>query len=168
MSQLDLTRQLDIFSGQALATPITVIGAGGIGAPTVLFLAKMGMQNLTVWDDDTIEEHNLPNTLLPLWRPDTQGPEPQYLGTIGEPKAKTLAGLVHAMAGHTIAYVEHTYPPDRNGLPTPIVISGIDSMAGRRAIWTHLCKHSGCELYIDARMAGEYGDIFAVYLENRA
>ena len=46
---------------------ITVIGAGGIGAATVVALAKTGFEKITVYDFDKIEEHNLPNQLLPIW-----------------------------------------------------------------------------------------------------
>ena len=61
-------RQLEIaYPSQFKDRPITVIGAGGIGAATVVALAKTGFENITVYDFDTVEQHNLPNQLLPMW-----------------------------------------------------------------------------------------------------
>ena len=52
-------RQTSIISGRSLLTPITIIGAGGIGSWTTLALAKMGFQNIKVFDFDTVENHNV-------------------------------------------------------------------------------------------------------------
>ena len=69
-------RQLDIADpSQFKDKPITVIGAGGIGAATVIALAKTGFENITVYDLDGIEAHNFPcsswarsSARLALWR----------------------------------------------------------------------------------------------------
>ena len=61
-------RQLDIADPSRFKDkPITVVGAGGIGAATVVALAKTGFENITVYDFDKIEDHNFPNQLLPMW-----------------------------------------------------------------------------------------------------
>ena len=55
-------RQTDIVDADRLAElPVTVIGAGATGSFITLALAKMGVRHITVYDDDTVEEHNLPN-----------------------------------------------------------------------------------------------------------
>jgi hypothetical protein len=52
-------RQLDIADPTKFKDkPVTVIGTGGIGAATVVALAKTGFQNITVYYFDTVEEHN--------------------------------------------------------------------------------------------------------------
>ena len=61
-------RQLDIADPSKFKDkPVTVIGAGGIGAATAVALAKTGFENITVYDFDTLEEHNIPSQLLPIW-----------------------------------------------------------------------------------------------------
>jgi tRNA A37 threonylcarbamoyladenosine dehydratase len=48
-------RQLDIADpSQFKDKPVTVIGAGGIGAATVVALAKTDFENITVYDFDTV------------------------------------------------------------------------------------------------------------------
>ena len=54
-------RQLDIVNIDKLQVPIIVVGAGAIGSFVTLALAKMGCGNITSYDMDTVEEHNLPN-----------------------------------------------------------------------------------------------------------
>lgn len=39
---------------------ICIIGCGGTGTPTAITLAKSGVKNITIFDDDRIEVHNLP------------------------------------------------------------------------------------------------------------
>jgi len=41
------------------ASKILVVGAGGIGAPALLYLAGMGVGEIGIIDDDRIEESNL-------------------------------------------------------------------------------------------------------------
>ena len=54
-------RQKDLVNYKIFNVPITVIGVGGIGSFTVLTLAKMGFRNITIYDHDRVEQHNLPN-----------------------------------------------------------------------------------------------------------
>lgn len=43
---------------------ITVIGAGGLGCPALMYLASSGVGNITIIDDDTIDESNLQRQVL--------------------------------------------------------------------------------------------------------
>ncbi|HNV61446.1 MAG TPA: ThiF family adenylyltransferase [Candidatus Cloacimonas acidaminovorans] len=52
-------RQLDIVNPELLGLPIHIIGCGGIGSWTALVLAKMGCNNISVYDDDIVEDHNV-------------------------------------------------------------------------------------------------------------
>ena len=52
-------RQLDFIDSSITNTPIYIIGAGGIGSWTTLLLAKMGFEDLTVYDADKVENHNV-------------------------------------------------------------------------------------------------------------
>ena len=63
LAEARFQRQLDIVSPEQLSFAIVVIGAGAIGSAAVVTLAKMGCSDVTVWDDDILEEHNIPNQL---------------------------------------------------------------------------------------------------------
>ncbi len=53
-------------AGQArlLASRVTVIGAGGIGSPVLLYLAAAGVGSMTVIDDDKVSNSNLQRQIL--------------------------------------------------------------------------------------------------------
>jgi molybdopterin-synthase adenylyltransferase len=53
-------------AGQArlLAAKVTVIGAGGIGSPVLLYLAAAGIGSITVIDDDRVSLSNLQRQIL--------------------------------------------------------------------------------------------------------
>ncbi len=144
---MDFWRQLDIVSESELQIPITVIGAGGIGSPVCLALAKMGCGQLAVYDDDTVEMHNLPNQLY-------------RIADLGKPKVAALAEIVQAFTGTAIA--THAERVDGQRL-AGLIVSGVDSMAARRQIWEQTVRYKpGVRLYIDARMGAEVCRIYTV------
>ena len=57
-------RQLDIFNPRDFVWPVNIIGLGGIGSAAGLALVKLGISELRLWDNDVLEEHNIPNQLL--------------------------------------------------------------------------------------------------------
>lgn len=148
MALPDYWRQLDVVTPEDLCRPITIVGAGGIGSPTALALAKMGCSRLTVYDPDTIEPHNLPNQFY-------------RLEDAAKPKVAVLRELIREFAGVEIRAVQEAVTQQRlEGL----VVSGVDSMVSRRSIWEGGIRYrSGVELYIDARMGGEVSRIYSIH-----
>ena len=58
----DFKRQLTLFDPSLYKdVPVVVVGVGGIGSGVLMGLAKMGVSNITVYEDDLIERHNIPN-----------------------------------------------------------------------------------------------------------
>jgi hypothetical protein len=153
---MDFLRQLDIADpSQFKDKPITVIGAGGIGAALVVALAKTGFEKITVFDFDTIEEHNLPNQLLPmLVGEDT---------TVGSFKVVELARLVWELTGVHINPVALRYTTQSLG---EIVIAAVDTMAVRKAIWEQASQSMDTLLYMDGRMAATSMDLYTVDMMN--
>ena len=95
-------RQLDIADPtQFKDRPVTVVGAGGIGAATVVAFAKTGFENITVYDFDSVEDHNLPNQLPPISVGDRD--------TLQWAKTTALFHLVHDPADITITPVNERY-----------------------------------------------------------
>ena len=144
MSSLYL-RQQDVVDQPRLATtPITVIGAGAIGSFVVLGLAKIGAGNLTVWDPDVFEEHNLSN----------QWYAPRH---IGMSKVTALRRVTADMTDTLIDVVSASFTgPDA----TEVTICCVDSMDARVQIWKGLLPRPA--LYVDARMGAEVGRLLCV------
>ena len=136
---MDYTRQADLVDSRIFDAPITVIGAGAIGSFTVLALAKMGFNRIAVFDDDKVEEHNLPNQFYPI-------------DAIGKEKALVLADMVYEMTGTHIHGIVARWSKDSIKLDTPVVISAVDTMAVRDELYKSL-NATKC-IFIDGRMGG--------------
>lgn len=144
---MDYFRQMDLVDQEALDIPLVVIGCGGIGSLTTLALAKMGCHNLTVYDDDTIEPHNLPNQVYRIEDTDKR-------------KVEAITDILHSYTGAKIT----AHPRRVEGQKLQgIVISGVDSMSDRIRIWLNSIRlNPAVPLYIDARMGGEVSRIYSV------
>ena len=125
---------------------ITVIGAGAIGSTTSVFLGKMGACGLTIYDGDTVEEHNWSNQ---LYRDED----------IGKLKTTALSEVMEQFGGHTPDAVAQRYV-DQN--LSEVVISAVDSMSSRSAIWRSVRERPEVKLYLDARMGLETLMVWAV------
>lgn len=144
---IDFWRQIDIISPSKLKISITIIGAGGIGSPTVLGLAKMGCSQITVYDDDKVENHNLPNQLY-------------RVTDIGQPKVIALKGIVNEFTDVEIRAIQERIKEKKEF--SGIVITAVDSMSSRKEIWQSIIWQPAIELYIDARMGGEVVRIYTI------
>ena len=142
----DFLRQSDLVTSAMTAQATVVIGTGGIGGPTVLTLAKMGFQNLEIWDPDIVEALNVPTQ---LWK----------LSDIGQTKVRAMKEMVQDMIGTDLVVKPKRWEPpvarDR------IYVSAVDSMAARMEIWAAM-KKSPPKIYIEARMGALIGIIYAV------
>ena len=148
---IDYWRQLDIISPSDLDFDVNLVGVGGLGSPIAMALVKMGCPRITFFDDDTVEPHNLPNQLY-------------RMADIGLPKVEALARILREYVDAEITPVnERVVQRTFNG----VVISAVDSMAARRAIWEKCVRYkAGVRLYVDARMGGEVGRVLTVSPTN--
>ena len=145
VAQARFQRQLDIVSPEQLAFPIVVIGAGAIGSATVVTLAKMGCSHITVWDDDILEEVNVPNQLC----------KPSM---VGRPKLEALRELTEDLTG---VLIKAEYRRYRGQKLRGVVIAAVDSMDARLAVWKRVKLDPEVPLLIDARMGAEFARIYA-------
>ena len=137
-------RQLDLVNIKTLQqTEFAVVGAGALGSFTALTLAKLGVEKLSVYDNDTIEEHNLP---MQFYR----------RGDLGKPKVEALAELIQDFEGVDIDAHNCLF----DNTDADVVISAVDSMEARRDVYSKLglCTTT----YIDCRAGGEVGTIFCL------
>lgn len=142
MINAHLTRQSDLIPTHTLQKSINIIGAGAIGSFTALMLAKMGLEDITVWDYDTVSIENM----------NCQGYRYQ---DIGKPKVEALANIVESYTNVKIKTMNRAWSPQTAEPMRGIVISCADSMAVRRQLFEHLKTDFRVEWFLDSRMGAE-------------
>jgi molybdopterin/thiamine biosynthesis adenylyltransferase len=147
-SSVEYTRQQDWFNpNEHPYAHVTIVGVGGIGSWTALALGKLGIRNIDLVDHDAVEPHNVPSQMYGL-------------DDVGTPKVLALGGHVLEFANYHPNVLETTlteYPYQYDG----VVVSALDSMAARAALWDRV-KHTPVELLLDARLGGQSIVVYAV------
>ena len=152
--EMDFTRQSDLVPNEiAKATSVSVIGVGAVGSHVLEVLTKVGITNITMYDYDTVERHNVANQgfgLDEVGLLKTEAVRLRLLRTTGV-DVKVVEGKI-----------EESFPFD-----TDIVISAVDSMAVRKLLWEGVSDlRSTTQLWIDGRMGALYGVVFSIPLED--
>ena len=144
---MDFTRQMDLLNNRFLGKlKVTLIGAGAIGSFTALTITKMGVINLTIYDQDGVSEHNLPNQFFRI--KDTH----QF-------KIDCLQNIIHDFTGVTIKPNIRYYTKQKLG---NVVIVATDSMSSRKLVWEQFLKQPQCHSLIEARMGAELGIVYTI------
>ncbi|MDQ7090456.1 MAG: molybdopterin-synthase adenylyltransferase MoeB [Methylococcales bacterium] len=82
--------QVDIKGQQALLNAhVLIIGAGGLGSPTSLYLTAAGIGSLTIYDDDVVELSNLQRQIT------------HYTADIGTDKVISTKKTLNLLNSHT-------------------------------------------------------------------
>lgn len=124
----------------------TIVGVGAVGRNVALTLASMGAMRITLYDMDTVEDHNVT----------TQGfPQAQ----VGQRKVDAVKADILRVDPEI--EVDALHEEFERGKPTgDVVFCCVDSMKARRMVWTG-CKHSA-KFFADARVMGEVINVLAV------
>lgn len=147
MTQLDVRRHMELFDPYTFDTPVTIIGAGATGSWLALSLAKLGITNITVWDFDIVEEHNIPNQAFG-----------QY--NVNELKVLALYEQIKQQTGTEIKVKTQKFTDQRL---TGYVFLMVDSMKARKDIWDNSIKmKSSVKLLVEPRMGLSEGRIYNV------
>lgn len=145
--ELSYLRQRDWFDPAANTDrTVGIVGVGGIGSPTALALAKLGISNFTLIDPDTVEAHNLPNQMFPVQ------------GYIGESKVHAVSNVMRTYAPLEEANVNILQ--DKLGDVDPkqfgdVCIAALDSMEARQELFEKLKYAMGTRLVLDGRLDQE-------------
>ncbi len=144
---LDTTRHRELFNPYYVEAPVHVIGAGALGSWIALALSKLGVEYITVWDFDKIEEHNVSNQAYSVW-------------DVNNPKTSAIADLIKNNVGNEIKIVNERFTNQRLA---GVVFLMVDSMEVRRQIWENSIKmKSAVKLLVEARMGLDIGRIYNV------
>lgn len=147
--KLETMRHLDVFSAHAFGTKrVDIIGCGATGSRITLSLAKLGVENIHVWDFDKIEDHNIPNQVFGL-------------SDIGHLKGEALADIVKSATGTKIIF--HNERVDGTQPLGEVVFILTDTMYSRKAIWEGTLKFKlRTKLVIETRMGADSGRIYSL------
>lgn len=143
---MNYQRQMDLLSPDEIIFPVIMVGCGGIGTPTVLNLAKAGFENITLIDPDSVEDHNLPNQFF-------------RLSDLERKKVDALKDMVLDFSDCFVKIIPEFF---ENQPLSGIVVSGVDSMKSRQAIWSRVKYNVEVPLYVDGRIGGEILQVFTI------
>jgi len=126
MNEIESIRHYNIFSPLKFSNNrVDVIGAGAIGSKVIMSLAKLGIENLHVWDFDKVEDHNLANQVY-------------YFEDIGKFKADAIAK--HVKVATKLDITVHNKPVVDQELGHTVFLC-IDTMSGRKEIFDNCLKY---------------------------
>lgn len=138
----DYSDQTAIFDPAKFAWPVHIIGLGGIGSAVLFPLLKLGVRELHIWDRDEVEPHNIPAQLV------------YRVSDIGISKAKAVQAFTERQEAECHVVPHEEFVTETTSLEG-VVISGVDSMASRSAIWQAVQWNADVPLYMDGRIGGE-------------
>lgn len=144
---MDHTRHIDLYDLSNVSA--TIIGAGGIGATTEIALAKMGLFMLHIIDADTVGTENMATQL-------------HRFQDVGSPKPIAIRNAIAEYADCEVT-TSTEYVTEKTALMDHFIISAVDNINTRKAIWSSLKKGiSKCRFYLDARMSAEEFHLYMV------
>lgn len=141
-TRIDYSGQKDFYNPKTHRGSVSVVGAGGIGSPTILGLARLGIPKLYIYDDDVVEAKNVTNQ--------------SYLPTdVGKDKAVAIAYQAADINEEAEVVQFEEKVVDDDILLGDIVISAVDSMKSRKTIFNVAKKSPAPRYLIDGRLGGE-------------
>ena len=145
----DYLRQLSIFDPADFENrSVSVVGAGATGSYVALLLAQIGITNMTVWDFDKIEDHNLPNQMF-------------FLEHVGLQKVDALKDIIIKKCGFEIK-TRNEKVVDQKDVRAKYVFLLTDTMSSRKEIFENILKGSmNTDLVIETRMDSDNGRVYA-------
>jgi hypothetical protein len=144
-----MTHPLNLDQQKNLVDPrdvksVTVIGAGSVGSWLALNLASVGCEDITVWDADDVESHNVPMSAYGL-------------RDVGKLKVRALAELIEHKTGVHITTVERMYA----GEPLAgSVAACVDWMDERKKIWERVRDNPNVDVFVDTRVSEEFVAVY--------
>jgi molybdopterin/thiamine biosynthesis adenylyltransferase len=143
-------RQEGIYDPSELQKSVEIVGCGGIGSFTADALVRLGIRNITIWDYDSVEEHNQPN----------QNFYPNELGLL---KVEAIRKRWNGENVNIIIKNER-WTPDKE-LSGDIIISAVDNIDTRWDIYEQIKNKN--RYFVDGRIGGENFRVVTIYGLNK-
>jgi len=152
---LDTIRHIALFDPSKFKHPVTIIGCGATGSRIALEIAKLGVEDIIIYDDDTIESHNIANQAFI---------ETCYPLEEGKYKAEVISNYIKKIRGNpAVVKLEKVVDQTLSG----VVFLLTDTMASRKEIWEASIKMKfNVPLMIETRMDADSMRIYSVRPNN--
>ena len=149
----DFSRQEELFNAEKVNFPVHIIGAGATGSWLALILAKLGIKDITVYDFDKVEEHNLPNQ---FFKEDN----------VGSAKIQALRENISEQTG-TVIKVRNKEVKKGNADLKGFVFVLTDTMHSRKEIFESLLEGNKDVLrVVETRMGLTHGRVYFINPNN--
>ena len=140
-----------------LSSEVTIIGVGGIGSWTAEQVMRLGCPCLVCYDDDEVLIHNMENqnyVFGDVSRPRRRVPKVQAL-------LRRLLQIKawHTQVGRTVDIVMRNKRATADDVFRGIVVVCVDTIEGRRDIFSACCGSPAIPLYIEAGAAENLGTV---------
>ena len=148
---LNIKKHISILDPTSINIPIHIIGCGATGSQVALSLANLGINNVTIWDGDKVESHNIPNQAFSLKH-------------IGSAKVDAMQDIVKDIAPTQVLTWKfiNEYYVDQSPL-MGIVFLLVDSMSERKIIWENCIKYKPhIKMMLETRLNTFSGRIYTI------
>lgn len=143
---LNIVKHVEFFNPFKLRNKeIHIIGVGAVGSFIALTLAKLGIPKITIWDFDTVDEHNITNQVYTT-------------KDIGKPKVEALKQHLLDNNPNMEVITKGKYT---NQNLKGILFLSVDSIKLRYDILSNVQYNPFIELVIDGRIGLEKGQVIA-------
>ena len=154
---MDYRKQINLIDAEEVNIPINVIGCGALGSWLVLFLLKMGFKNITVYDFDNIEEHNIPNQCF----------SESQVGMANVDAMDSLCKMFNKDAEERVKFVNQKITLREVWSMEGIILCAVDSMRVRKEIYMNSIKRKDCDLFIEARLSIWGAYVYTLYKNGK-
>lgn len=133
---------------------VILAGLGGIGSWTSIFLSRLGLKELILFDSDVFESHNMSGQAVT--RDD-----------VGKNKAVAAADKALAYSNYETAVFNSFYRKEDNPITTKVMICGFDNMKARKEYYEMWKQDINADcpqdyLFIDGRLTAELFQVFVI------
>ncbi len=142
---LNLSQQKYYFPRESIR-PVTIIGAGAIGSNIATMLARMGANDITVYDEDSVDSHNI-------------APSAYGSGDFATAKVDALRSIIARDTEVSIIAKRRMYAGEK--LKGTIIVC-VDSMHARKLVWNRVKNNPLVDIVIDTRTAEKFWQVFAI------
>lgn len=118
---MDLSKSYEFFKPESVDARIHILGCGSVGSTIAENLVRCGVTKLTLWDFDTVEEHNIVNQMF------------RYQD-VGRPKVEALRDILVEINPDAAPDIELKPEGWQGKLLSGYLFLAVDSMDLRRKI----------------------------------
>lgn len=149
IQKINFKRQKEIFDPKVFNTSVTVAGLGNIGSQTGIALARLGIREFYLFDQDIVEEHNL----------SSQGYSIRDLKKL---KTASLEQIIKEINDKVFTSIAGNQKFNGDYCFSQVLIIAVDSMKERKRICQNLKKsETKPKFIIDGRMGGAQLEIYS-------